>query len=69
MTRDMLIERLKEFPPDREVYIDGGFIWCEAVRVGTIYTGYIQEDAHGFFVDKYYVKAYPGMIPIIVISI
>lgn len=68
MTRDELIARLKEFPPDRQVYIDGGKLTCAAAKTGTIYTGYIWTE-EWFQPDYVCQKDETFRYPVIIISI
>ncbi len=68
MTVMQLIERLKEYPPDRKIFIDNGFTESMAHGLGTIYTGYLSDDTK-HFIDDYIIQ--PGIYkkPVVILSL
>lgn len=69
MTVIQLITRLREFPPDRQVYIDTGYTNCAAVKTGTIYTGYIPENGNINYPNEYSIMPEIYNIPVTIISL
>lgn len=57
MTVAELIERLKEFLPNRNVYLDTGLHGNQICRTGTIYTAYIVQPGTQWFPAKYETEA------------
>jgi hypothetical protein len=73
MTVAELIARLKEYPPDRHVYIDTGYSASAACRTGTIYTSFISPGHNQHFPDDY-ASLYEGPTdafssPVVMISL